>query len=140
MHQLRTAWIALPLILAFAGCAPKLPSIQKQYPVRGKVLLTGGQPLIGGQVTFYPFGESVVGRAPAFGFPGKDGSFQLTAFKTNDGLAPGAYKVVIAPRDEGEPGTSNANGIPKSYRSRDTTPIQIEIKAEENDLDPFVLK
>jgi hypothetical protein len=134
-------FVALGVILVLAGCGPKsMPAIDKQYPVRGKIVFAGGQPLQGGQVYFYPVGESTARKTPAYGFPGKDGSFQLTAFKLNDGLAPGRYKVVIAPKEEGEPRGSNAASIPKTYQSRDTTPLQVEIQAEETLLDPFILK
>src|SRR6476659_5280430 len=135
-----TRLITLSTLLVVTGCGPKsMPAIDKQYPVRGKIVFAGGQPLQGGQVFFYPVGETTA-KTPAFGFPGRDGSFQLTAFKLNDGRAPGTYKVVIAPKEEGEPRGSNAASIPKAYQSRDTTPLQVEIKAEETTLEPFVLK
>ena len=136
-----TRLVTLSAFVVLAGCGPKsMPAIDKQYPVRGKIVFAGGQPLQGGQVYFYPVGDSTAGKTPAYGFPGKDGSFQLTAFKLNDGLAPGTYKVVIAPKEEGEPRGSNAASIPKTYQSRDSTPLQVEIKAEETTLEPFVLK
>jgi hypothetical protein len=136
--NLRTVLAGAALIIA--GCGPKsLPALEKPFPVRGKVLLPGGQPLQGGQVTFYPFGDAVVGRFPAFGFPGKDGTFELMAYK-EPGVPAGKYKVVIAPRDEGDAPGSNSARIPKVYQSRDTTPIQVDVQAQENNLEPFVLK
>ena len=129
-----------PLVL-LSGCGPKkLPTVQKPFPVRGKIVLANGEPLRGGMIAFYPVGEPLEGRFPAFGFPGPDGAFEVTAFKSGDGLAPGLYKVVISPKEEGERRGSNAGLIPKKFQERGSTPIELEVKAEDNNLEPLVLK
>jgi hypothetical protein len=135
----RTALVGL-LLLA-SGCGPKvLPPVPKPYPVRGKVLLPGNQPLRGGVVTFRPVGDAPDRRYQGFGFPKPDGTFEITSFRAGDGVAPGLYKVTIGPREEGELRGSNAGAVPKKYQSETTTPLTIEVKAEENSLAPFVLQ
>jgi hypothetical protein len=60
-------------------------------PVQGLVTLEG-TPVTGATVLFMPDGSE--GR-PATGFTTPDGTFRLTTYKTDDGAAPGQYRVVI---------------------------------------------
>ncbi len=136
--------LSLPLLASLAllasGCAKELPPVPQPYPVRGKVLLTGHQPLHGGTVTFRPVGGADDRRYQGWGFPKADGTFEVAASGTAAGLAPGKYKVTVSPKDEGEPRGSNANAIPRKYRSEATTPLEVEVKPAENNLAPFVLQ
>jgi len=78
---------------------------------------------------------------PTMGFPKADGSFEMTSTgKPGEGVAPGKYKVIITPKEEGEMKGSNANQIPKKYQTVETTPLEVEIKDGENNLKPFELK
>ncbi|HEY1375547.1 MAG TPA: hypothetical protein VGF55_02075 [Gemmataceae bacterium] len=130
------------LLLAI-GCAKSLPPVAKPVPVKGRVVLADGRPLTGGVVTFRPTGDDLAGRYQGWGFVKPDGSFEVAAFSDatkGGGVAPGRYKVVIGPRDEGEPRGSNARLIPKRYTDDASTPLEVEIQPEDNVLQPFVLK
>jgi hypothetical protein len=131
------------LLLLSAGCGPRaLPEVPKPVPVRGKVLLPGNKPLVGGMVTFRPVGEPA-GRYQGWGFCKPDGTFEVNAFSDpskGGGVAPGKYKVIIGEREEGEPRGSNAKLVPKAYSEEATTPLAVEIMEGENNLPPFVLK
>jgi hypothetical protein len=136
-----TAAALAGLLIAAPGCGTKtVPPPPQPFPVHGKVLLPGNQPLRGGVVTFRPVGDPEDRRYQGWGFPKPDGSFEVAATGNAIGLAPGRYKVTVGPRDEGEPRGSNVNLIPKKYQSENTTPLEVEIKPEENNLRPFVLQ
>jgi len=134
--------IMILALLAGIGCSKTLPESPKPFPVRGKVILPGGQALSGGVVTLVPLNADNDRRYQGWGFVKSDGTFEVAAFSDptkGGGVAPGTYKVVIAPREEGEPRGSNARLIPKRYQNETSTPLTIEIKSEENQLQPFVL-
>jgi hypothetical protein len=63
--------------------------------VKGVVTLDG-EPLPKATVSFMPLGE---GRA-AYGVTDAKGNFRLTTFKSDDGVLPGEYKVLVM--EEGE--------------------------------------
>jgi hypothetical protein len=133
---------AAALLLVAVGCAPTLPEVAKPVPVKGTVVLPGGRPLSGGVVTFLPAGDRLAGRYQGWGFVKPDGSFEVAAFADatkGGGVAPGTYKVVIGPRDEGEPRGSNAHLIPRKYQDAATTPLTVEVDAGGSVLPPFAL-
>jgi hypothetical protein len=81
-------------LLAASGCqkAATLPEI---YPVRGKVVFEGGQPLPGGIVTFQSQNEPAVSTS---GVIGPDGTFLLHSFKAGiraPGAVAGPHRVVV---------------------------------------------
>jgi len=86
-YRLWCAVFVVSLALAGAGCG----GADKPISVRGTVTL-GDKPLAGATVVFIPDGDK--GRQ-ANGTTGKDGSFQLTTFKPDDGALAGNYKVVV---------------------------------------------
>jgi hypothetical protein len=79
--------LTLALILWAAGCGAK----NKPVPVNGSVTLDG-RPIEGAMVTFAPDGG---GGREATAITDKEGAFQLTTFKPNDGALPGSYKVTV---------------------------------------------
>ena len=88
MHRVRWLWAAVFMIVALAGpgCGGRL------VKVNGVVTLDG-QPIEGAMVTFLPV-EAGKGQN-AQGSADKDGVFQLTTTKPNDGAFPGEYKVTV---------------------------------------------
>jgi hypothetical protein len=111
-----------------AGCKPTMTPPPAPTPVRGKVLFANGQPLRGGVVTFNPVGETLDRRYQGWGFVKPDGSYEVVS--VGSGVAPGAYKVTVGPKDEGELRGSNAKQIPKKYSSTETTPLSFEVSAD----------
>jgi hypothetical protein len=115
--------------LVGAGCARKGPP-PKTYPVGGKVVLPGGQPLSGGWVTLHP--KDPPGNE-AVGMVAKDGTFVLGTFGKDDGALPGRYTITVGPL----PGASAAlnagprSQIPTRYWEPGTSPLTFEVKAGE---------
>jgi hypothetical protein len=85
----RALAVALALVGA-AGCGSKL------YPVTGNVTYPDGKPLSEGMVVF----ESQDPQNPgtARGEIGTDGSYRLGTNKPGDGLLPGTYRALVAPK------------------------------------------
>jgi len=88
MHRLRWSWAAVAVAAALAGpgCG------------RGLVKVTGvvrldGKPVEGAMVTYHPVDPNK-GRI-AHGTTDKEGAFQLSTTRPNDGAFPGEYKVTI---------------------------------------------
>ena len=72
------AFLAGVVLLWASGCSSKKPTLPETYPVRGKVVFQGGQPVPGGNVLFQPQNDTTVSTA---GVIGPDGTFTLYSFK-----------------------------------------------------------
>ena len=78
--------LVLVTVTLCTGCGNEL------VQVTGKLLLDG-EPLREATVTFIRT-DGGAGR-PASGFSRDDGTFQLTSYNVDDGLAPGEYKITV---------------------------------------------
>jgi hypothetical protein len=131
--------ISLALAVAMlAGCnGPHNPPAT--YPVCGKVLLSNGKPAFPAAITFYakdkPGNDGMALTDP-------DGSFVLGTFCKDDGAIPGRYAVTVEALVLGTASGKNPPHltIPKQYLSEGTTPINVEVKEEDNILPPFQLR
>jgi hypothetical protein len=131
MHCTRSRfWRVAPLalLLGFAtGCGGP-------QPVRGTVTLEDGTPLTKGMVVF----ESMAGdnKITARGDIRPDGTFQLGTYKPGDGVPPGKYRVLIAPRDDMED-IDSPNRKPLAFDRRysdfKTSGLEFEVKPGSND-------
>ncbi len=94
-----TVKMALWLLAALAicpllnGCGPSGP---ETIPIRGVVILDDGSVPRNCTVYFQPtdVAEGVPLR-PATANVGEDGAFEVTSFRSGDGIVPGTYKVKI---------------------------------------------
>jgi hypothetical protein len=80
------------VLLAAAGCGPRL------YPVRGTVTYPDGQPVTEGLVVFESDGAAK--PVTARGDIQADGRYQLGTFRPGDGVPPGKYRVLVAPKSD----------------------------------------
>jgi hypothetical protein len=124
--------VGLCLAAFLAGCAsPSDPP--EVFPVRGKVVQADGSPVGAGTITFhakdYPGND-------ALALIQKDGSFALGTFAKEDGAVPGRYVATVAPFGK----KGSAVNIPKKYQNEDSSPLNVEVKAEQNVLEPFRLR
>jgi len=105
-------WIHVTLGLAIlggsAGCGRT-----NLVKVNGVVTLDG-KPLSMATITFNPIGGA--GRS-ASGLSDEDGNFQLTTLSTDDGAAPGEYKVTVAKEQAAEPVEINPSAGPQGLEA-----------------------
>ncbi len=91
----REVWFVLWLCaFAFlnAGCSDSNPPT---YPASGKVSLTDGTPLSGGQIAFQLKNDPAAATAQARIAP--DGTFQLGTYQQTDGALEGTHGVLVIP-------------------------------------------
>jgi hypothetical protein len=113
--------------------------------VKGRVTLDG-KPVSGATVLFVP--EPGNSARPASGLTDSEGNFRLTTYRLNDGVIPGAYKIVVT-KSEGlstPPDPDHANKkraldykrrieardrqksvIPAIYRDAETTTLRCTV-------------
>jgi hypothetical protein len=133
--RLRTLTCLAILVSAIPGCQGSSSSAPT-YEVKGKVLLSNGKPLNSGLVKFV----SADGTLPEVsGEIRPDGGFALTTKTPGDGAAPGKYKVRIEPIGRKDPRKSRLN-FPAKYVDEDSSGIEVVVRAETNQLNPFTLK
>jgi len=130
--------LPLVVVLAVTGCQ-RSPSMPAVVPVKGKVLLPGGEPLRGGRLNFIPKNPSGLGGIEPFADIGQDGTFTVTTYQENDGAIPGAYVVTISPVDYKAKGGNpvklpNAGQIPKKYLEEATSDLTADVKGEATEL------
>ncbi|MHC5540860.1 hypothetical protein ACYOEI_21775 [Singulisphaera rosea] len=130
------------LSLALPGCGSgegSLPKLEGEtQPVKGKILLSDGKPLVGATVHFIPTQEKGAG---ARGTTGADGGFELTTREPGDGALAGDYKVRLDP----PPAPSGVKKIPPppfpvAYTDEDLTDLTATVNPGANDLRPIQLQ
>jgi hypothetical protein len=137
----------LAVALASPGCTKTGPRL---VVVRGTLLLDG-QPLVAKSILFSP--EDGTAGLGAGANSRADGTFELLAIipgsvRNQAGVMPGTYRVVVAepliaidtaqPAADGEPAPAvgfrdvraEKGVIPAVYRSRETTPLIVEVTPE----------
>lgn len=136
-------YVALLLTLSFLGlgCGGGGPVKPKLYPVTGKVTV-GGKPLTDCTIGF----ASLPGAADVRGYSSplnQNGEYSLTDQQDGkSGAAAGKYKVTLTLSPEaakkammsgaGQPGYSATTAFPPEYTSVETSPREVEVKAESN--------
>lgn len=141
--------VAVMVIGAVSGCGPRSPKAEGVVPVAG-VVTSGGKPVAGATVTFYP--DSPDGRAAA-GTTDAQGKFRLTTLSADDGAKPGTYKVMVSKievtgvgatmsQDEqykyleqhgSPPPAESKNVLPELYANLTSTPLTATVKDGGND-------
>jgi hypothetical protein len=120
--------------VSVAGCgdeqwAPVIKDVA--FPVKGKVLLPGGQALTAGRIEFVPIKEPGL---LAYGKIAADGTFALQTRQAGDGAIPGDYKVRIMIPEKRE-----FSRLAR-YRDEDSSRLMVTVRAEPNNLDAFRLR
>ena len=120
---------ALTCFLCATGCAKKLvnASSEERILVLGKVVLSNGQPVTAGSITFNPDDPS---QGPAIVCPLQEaGAFKLVG---SEGASTGFYTVYLVPST---PPSSKSNYfrsvVPEKYLDPEASPLRIEIKPGE---------
>ena len=126
----RVLSIAL-LLFSVAGCGGGL------HPVQGKVTFEDGTPLTIGMVVF----ESTDGKTiTARGDIQADGTYCLGTKRPGDGVPPGKYRVLIAPREDiSAAAPERSLTFDKRYTDFSTSGLEYEVKVGPNEF-PIRLK
>lgn len=123
-----------------SGCGDSRLVEKPTVSVQGRVLLSSGMPLAAGRVVFVPsdgMGPSAAGEI------GRDGAFRLTTRASDDGAAPGEYKVRIEPPPSTAPGAaiqSRGLAFPPKYLDEDSSQLVVVVQDGRGELDPIRLK
>jgi hypothetical protein len=114
-------------LLLAAGCG------SGRYPVRGKVAYPDGTPVTEGTVVF----ESRDAARPitARGSIQADGSYTLGTLAPGDGVPPGWYKVLVAPKYDPNAvdGPRKQAPFDRRYAEFSTSGLECEVKRGPND-------
>lgn len=139
--RFRATIVALVMTVLLTSCGRKTPVAV--YPVRRTVLYKG-RPAAGALGVFYPLGDSETGRPLPLATVEVDGSIRLSTYEQHDGAPVGRYAVtVVWPSDpvrekDGTP--AGPDRLQGRYADPKKTPLQVEVRAESNELKPFHLK
>ena len=116
--------------MCLSGCGKKVlnASTAEKIPVTGRVLLSNGQPLTIGSITFKPDdpcqGPAIVASLQ------ETGAFRLAG---DDGASTGFYAVYLDLNDPKSPRSNYFRSIiPEQYLDPDASPLRIEIKPSES--------
>jgi hypothetical protein len=117
-------------------------------PVTGQITYDG-QPVPAGEIHFYP----VDGQRSSSGTIEADGKYALTSYQPGDGALIGKHKVVIDAKEAGaplpDPDTLVAGSpppkppqriLPAQYYDQATTPLEADVKDEDNVIDFAITK
>jgi hypothetical protein len=136
-----TTLLALFTTMLLASCSQQ--SHVAVYPVRGMVLYKGN-PATGALLVLHPLENVETGGPLPQATVTEDGSFRLSTYVQYDGAPPGKYAVTILWPSEivqGEDGTpAGPDRLKGHYSDPKKTPLQVEIRAQPNELEPFYLK
>ncbi len=125
--------LACALLVTSIGCG------SGQFPVspaKGKVV-SKGQPVTSGTVTFTPLGasESLESGKPASGALAPDGSFTLSTFDRFDGAIVGKHKVLYMGGEDEESGEEKPdNPDPDSQKSQPVKKQQKSVFVQKADI------
>jgi len=106
----------LAILIGAAGCGEEKP---KLVPVSGKVTFKN-QPLTAGSVFFHPDAANGYTKDVPSSLLQLDGAFTMKTFPFGEGIAPGKYKVTLAPE------LANRIGKP-SYADPAKTPWTVDV-------------
>jgi len=124
MRGCRAVWPALValLLLCVAGCG-------RYYPVHGTVTYADGTPVTEGLVVFerQEGGTAITAR----GEIQPDGSYRLSTAKPGDGVPPGKYRVLVAPKtDLNDVDKPRPAPFDPSYTEFNTSGLEFEVKPD----------
>lgn len=141
MKRIRATAVILGTTLLTLSCSQK--SAVAVYPVRGTVLYRD-KPAAGARVVFHPVNSAAHDQPVPQATVDADGSFRLSTYTQHDGAPPGTYAVTVqwssdsVKEEDGTPvGPDRLQG---RYGDPKKTPLRIEVRAERNELKPFLIK
>jgi len=130
-HSRLASWVSALavaiVLLGLAGCSRG----PRMYPVHGKVTWDNGteaKELAGGLVIC----ESVEGKVGARGDIEPDGSFQLSTYKSGDGLLAGKHRVAVVEYSPKEPPPPPK--VDRAFSSVEGSGLEINVERPTSDI------
>ncbi len=102
-----------------------------------------GAPVNNAELSFFPEDRSVPDSVRPKAKTSADGKFVAWTNVQGDGVPAGNYKVTIVHNEVSiskDTIVAKPNDLPAKYAALDTTDLQVQIKAGNNELQPFELK
>jgi hypothetical protein len=134
IHRRRICLIALGLLVGAIGCG------EQRYAVSGKVAFADGTPLDAGTV----MGETTLAdgkKTMVQSSIGSDGSFSLGTEKPGDGVPPGKYKLLVAPRAMSEMEERTMPPfIDRKWERFESSGLELDVTASKTDFNITVTK
>jgi hypothetical protein len=121
------------VLLSAVGCT-KRPTLPETYPVHGKAVFPGGEPVPGGVIKFESQSD---GAVVANGEIGGDGTFTVSTFKVGvraPGAIAGPHRVIVIFSDDFSGGIPSRPGIPSGGALSVVLPDLCTIQPEDNKL------
>lgn len=132
-------------IICCGGCSSDMPF--DVVPVHGKVTYDDGSliPTDSVLVTFNPAAPATGPMTPPGGTAQvnvADGTFAaVTTRRTNDGIIPGRYRVVVVPFNKDAKGNPRPTAaVAAKFQKESTTPVEIEVESADQFIEIKVSK
>jgi hypothetical protein len=135
LRQVRCrAALALTCAVGITGCGSGTPF--DLVPAHGKVTYEDGS-LIKADSILLAFNPAAPATGPITAPGGtarvnvSDGTFAaVTTRRTNDGIVPGVYKVVVVPfKKDGKGNPKPTTAVPAKYQKESTTTLEVEVSS-----------
>ena len=127
---------------ALSGCSGGKEPWEATYPVSG-VVTYKGSPVANADISFFPEDASFPDTVRPKAKSGTDGTFVISTYAGGDGAPAGNYKVTIVRHEvtvSKDTIVAKPNDLPGKYSKRDTTDLEVQVVASQNDLPPFDLR
>ena len=129
-------WLGLVLACGLVSCA-KAPNHPPVYPVEGRVLYEG-KPAPGAVVILHSPTEEPAKASRPHARADANGDFQLTTYRTGDGVPAGTYVVTLEWKQAGDHPEQGAELLPSAYTDPNTSKLRATVIPGPNE--PLVLQ
>jgi hypothetical protein len=133
---------SLVVTLGFTGCFSSPKPWEITHPASGKVEFKG-KPLENAELTLFPIDTKVPESVRPKAKSTAEGKFVLGTYSQSDGAPTGKYKVTVVRNEVSiskDTIVAKPNDLPTKYSILNTTDLQVEIVAGNNEIPTITLK
>lgn len=132
----------LAVVTALAGCSNSGSPWEKTHPVSG-VVTYKGQPLADAEIAFFPLEKDAPETVRPKAKSTAGGKFTVWTYNPGDGAPVGKYKVTVVHNEVAvskDTIVAKPNDLPPKYASRESTDLELQIVAGNNESATLTLK